>query len=134
MDQQDKIAPKVQLELQINAQLGEGPFWNYKTQQLCWIDILSKKLYLYAPISKESISFEMPSRIGTVVPQTDSTVVVALENGIYIQNIENGRLSLLSDVEADRPENRFNDGKCDPNGNLWVGSMHLAEKDPAAKL
>ncbi|MEZ4817775.1 MAG: SMP-30/gluconolactonase/LRE family protein [Flavobacteriaceae bacterium] len=128
------VAPEVQLEWQIPAQLGEGAFWNHKIRQLYWIDILGKKLYLYSPATKEHQSFSMPSRIGTVVPQTDSTAVVALEDGVYIQNTQNGTLTLLSDVEADQPENRFNDGKCDPNGNLWVGSMHLAEKDPVAKL
>ena len=29
------------------------------------------------------------------------------------------------EVEADRPENRFNDGKCDPNGNLWAGGCSV---------
>lgn len=126
--------PEVSVEIEIPAQLGEGSFWNSQTQQLYWVDILSKKLYLYEPNSKDLKEFEMPSRIGTVVPQTDSTAVVALEDGIYIQNTKSGVLSLLSDVEAKLPENRFNDGKCDPNGNLWVGSMHLAETDPAAQL
>lgn len=126
--------PQVLLEWQMDAQLGEGAFWNHKTQQLYWVDILEKKLYLFNPITKENQSFNFPSRIGTVVPQTDSTAVVALEDGIYIQNIKNGNVSLLSDVEKDKPENRFNDGKCDPLGNLWVGSMHLAEKEPKAKL
>ncbi|MEZ4780008.1 MAG: SMP-30/gluconolactonase/LRE family protein [Flavobacteriaceae bacterium] len=132
--QETEVPRQVELELELPAQLGEGAFWNYKTQQLYWIDILEKKLYRYTPATKENQSFMMPSRIGTVVPQTDSTAVVALEDGVYIQNTQSGTLTLLSDVEADQPENRFNDGKCDPNGNFWVGSMHLAEKNPVAKL
>lgn len=135
--EQTNDAPKtaeVTLELQIPAELGEGAFWNHETQELYWVDILGKKLYVYNPNTKLNTSFEMPSRIGTVVPQSDSTAVVALEDGIYIQNTRNGSLTRLSNVEADIPENRFNDGKCDPNGNLWVGSMHLAEKEPNAKL
>ena len=135
--EQTNDAPKtaeVTLELQIPAELGEGAFWNHKTQELYWVDILGKKLYVYNPNTKLNTSFEMPSRIGTVVPQSDSTAVVALEDGIYIQNTRNGSLTRLSNVEADIPENRFNDGKCDPNGNLWVGSMHLAEKEPNAKF
>ncbi|MEZ4857677.1 MAG: SMP-30/gluconolactonase/LRE family protein [Flavobacteriaceae bacterium] len=129
-----QITPTVSLEWDIAAQLGEGAFWNYKTQELYWIDILGKKLYRYHPATQTHSAFDMPSRIGTVAPQTDSTAVVALEDGIYIQNMKSGRLTQLSNVEADKPENRFNDGKCDPNGNLWVGSMHLAEKEPLAKL
>jgi len=37
-------------------------------------------------------------------------------------------------VEAELTGNRFNDGKCDPNGNLWVGSMHLEQSAPEANL
>ncbi len=128
------IPPQVVIEYKASSQLGEGAFWNHKTQELYWVDILEKKLYIYNPSTRLNTSFEMPSRIGTVVPQTDSTAVVALEDGIYIQNTKNGSLIRLSNVEANVPENRFNDGKCDPNGNLWVGSMHLAEKEPLAKL
>ncbi|MAL59034.1 MAG: regucalcin [Flavobacteriaceae bacterium] len=134
LENESSTASEVTLELQIPAELGEGAFWNHKTQELYWVDILGKKLYIYNPSTKLNTSFEMPSRIGTVVPQSDSTAVVALEDGIYIQNTKNGSLTRLSNVEADIPENRFNDGKCDPNGNLWVGSMHLAEKEPNAKL
>jgi len=134
IENESSTASEVTLELQIPAELGEGAFWNHKTQELYWVDILGKKLYIYNPSTKLNTSFEMPSRIGTVVPQSDSTAVVALEDGIYIQNTKNGSLTRLSNVEADIPENRFNDGKCDPNGNLWVGSMHLAEKEPNAKL
>ncbi|MEZ4794245.1 MAG: SMP-30/gluconolactonase/LRE family protein [Flavobacteriaceae bacterium] len=126
--------PFVTVAFEAKAELGEGAFWNYKTQQLYWIDILGKQLHLLDPLSKNIQTFNLPSRIGTVVPQTDSTAVVALEDGIYLQNTKNDSLDQLTPLEADQPGNRFNDGKCDPAGNLWVGSMDLAEKNPVAKL
>lgn len=122
------------LELEIKATLGEGAFWNHKTSQLYWVDIMGKQLHIYDPETKQNTSFSTPSMIGTVVPQTDSTSVVALEDGIYILNLKDSSFERISDVESDMPGNRFNDGKCDPNGNLWVGSLHLAETEPAASL
>ena len=116
---------KATLEYKIKAQLGEGAFWNYKTQEFYWVDIEGKQLHIYDPATKTNRSFPTPSRVGTVVPQTDSTAVIALEDGIYIINTQNGNITLLSEVEKEMTVNRFNDGKCDPNGNLWVGSMHL---------
>jgi sugar lactone lactonase YvrE len=130
----DESTPEVTLALEIDAQLGEGAFWNHTTGELFWVDILEKKLYRYHPESQTNVGYDMPSYIGTVVPQTDSTAVVALTDGIYIKNMNNGSLTLLSNIEADQPNTRFNDGKADPKGNLWVGSMDLEEKNPNSKL
>ena len=123
-----------ELEYKIDSPLGEGAIWNYKTQEFYWIDIEGKLFHIYNPKTKENRSFPTPSRIGTVVPYTSTEVVVALEDGIYKLNIETGIVSLLSDVEAQMTENRFNDGKCDPLGNLWVGSMHFEQSKPLASL
>ena len=125
---------EVQLEFKTRALLGEGAIWNYKTQELYWVDILGKKLNIYNPKNKSNRAFPVPYRIGTVVPQTDSTAVIGLDNGIYILNTGHGGLRQLSNVEEEILTNRFNDGKCDPNGNLWIGSMHLEETEPAASL
>jgi sugar lactone lactonase YvrE len=125
---------KATLEYKIKAQLGEGAFWNYQSQELFWIDIEGKQLHIYDPTTKINRFFPTPSRIGTVVPQTDSTAVVALEDGIYLMNTQNGNSTLLSEVEKEMTFNRFNDGKCDPSGNLWVGSMHLKESEPLGNV
>ena len=122
------------LEYEIASELGEGAFWNYKTQEFYWIDIEGKKFHIYNPKTKTNKSYTMPSRIGTVVPYTNKEAVVALQNGVYKINLETEKLTLLSDVESEIKDNRFNDGKCDPLGNLWVGSMHLDQKQYAANL
>ena len=125
---------KVQLELEWKAELGEGAIWDHSSHTLLWVDILRKQLHTYNPENQVNKSVSMPSRIGTVVPYTDSSAVVALEDGIYITNYNSPTLSLLSDIESSKTENRFNDGKVDPNGNFWVGSMNLAETDPTGAL
>lgn len=132
--QEKDDAPKVALEYKINAQLGEGALWNYKTQKLYWVDILGKSVNIYNPDTEQNTVLATPSRVGTVVPYSPRQAVIALEDGIYKINLKSAELELISDVEANMPENRFNDGKCDPLGNFWVGSMHLAESEPAASL
>lgn len=122
------------LEYKINSKLGEGALWNYKTQEFYWVDIEGKILNIYNPKTKTNKVIKTPSRVGTVVPYTKQQAVVALEDGIYKINLENGDLKQISNVESDITENRFNDGKCDPKGNLWVGSMHLKESLPNANL
>ncbi len=126
------LTPKIEYE--IESLLGEGAFWNYKTKELYWIDIEGKQLHIYNPETKQNKSFTTPSRIGTVVPHNETEAIVALEDGIYNLDLNTGVTNILSDVEHSVTENRFNDGKCDPSGNLWVGSMHYAQTAPKANL
>ncbi len=126
---------KVELAYKIASKLGEGAIWNYKTNEFYWIDIEGKKLHIFSPTNKENKTITMPCRIGTVVPtDKENKAVVALEDGVYVVDTKTEELSILSDVESDKVENRFNDGKCDPNGNLWVGSMHLKQEKGKANL
>jgi len=131
---QQEVSTIANLEYEIVAELGEGAIWNHQSKELYWIDIEAQLLHIYSPKTKKNRSLKVPSKIGTVVPYTKETAVIALQDGIYTINTKTGDLKLLSAVEADMPENRFNDGKCDPNGNLWVGSMHLQQKEFAANL
>lgn len=133
-ENKEEMETMAQLEYEIKAQLGEGAFWNHRSQELFWVDIEGQQLHIYDPASKSNRSLPTPSKIGTVVPQTDSTAVVALVDGIYIMNTNNGELEVLSEVEKEMTYNRFNDGKCDPNGNLWVGSMHYDQNQPLASV
>ena len=119
----NELKDKAVLEYEIKSQLGEGAFWNYKTQELYWVDIISNQLHIYNPKTKTDRFVTTPSNIGTVVPIDQDRAVVALQDGIYIINSNTGETTLLSDVERDIPSNRFNDGKCDPSGRFWVGSM-----------
>lgn len=122
------------LEFKSSSLLGEGAFWDFKNQKLYWVDIEGQKLHIYNPDSKVNETFSTPSRIGTVVPINNKEAIIALEDGIYKIDTPTGNFELLSDVESKQVENRFNDGKCDINGNLWVGSMHLDQNRPVASL
>jgi sugar lactone lactonase YvrE len=128
------LTHKANLAYEIKSQLGEGAFWNHYSQKLYWVDIEAKALHIFDPISEENISLSTPSRIGTVVPINSSQAVVALQDGIYKMNTVTGDLTLLSDIEKDKEYNRFNDGKCDPSGRLWVGSMALDETKYSGSL
>ena len=126
---------KASLEFDIKAKLGEGAFWNHKTSELYWIDILDNKLHLYNPKTKINRSLDTPSSIGTVVPSDkDHEAIVALQDGIYAIDTQNGYVELLSDIERNMLGNRFNDGKCDPSGRLWVGSMAFSQEQYQANL
>ncbi|WNH08812.1 SMP-30/gluconolactonase/LRE family protein [Thalassobellus suaedae] len=125
---------QAELEYKAQAVLGEGAFWNYKTQELYWIDIDSKRFNIYNPETKTNKFLETPSKIGTVVPVNDTIVLAALEDGVYKMNINSGTSTLFTGMKEDLFESRLNDGKCDPAGRFWVGSMHNQYETGKANL
>ena len=72
--------------------------------------------------NKEMLTGQM---IGTVVPEESGKVLVALQNGIYQLDPLTGTKILIANPEENIPTNRFNDGKCDPAGRFWAGTMDI---------
>lgn len=105
------------------AQLGESPSWDEVNQVLYWIDSKKGCLYIFNSINNEHREIEIKEQIGCVVPKSKQEVVVAAENGIYTIHLEN-KMKKLINLPNKRSENIFNDGKCDPMGRFWVGTMN----------
>lgn len=111
--------------LPASALLGEGAFWHHTQQKLWWIDIENGKLHIFDPADGNLQTHDMGRRVGTVVPDAAGNAVVALQDGIFRYDLSKRTFTLLAAPEADKPENRFNDGKCDPQGRLWAGTMAI---------
>lgn len=119
--------------LHAQATLGEGALWHPTEQVLYWVDIEGKALHLFDPETKATTSFPVGERIGTVVPVAAGGALVALQNGIHHINTTTGKVTfLVNPIEAS--DIRFNDGKCDPAGRFWVGTMALDTREGAAVL
>ncbi len=132
--QADVKTYRASLEFAYQAQLGEGALWNARAQKLYWVDIEGKELHMYDPINKTGELYTMPSRIGTVVSMDKNSALVALEDGVYKVDLDSKKVSLFSNIHDTEVPSRYNDGKIDPNGNLWVGSMPLAQDTATGKL
>lgn len=117
--------PAARLLIDAKALLGEGAIWNYKTNELYWIDIEKGILYIYDPVSRQTMQYPFNKKIGTVVPTNDGNALVALQDGIYELNITTGKVEFLDNPLENKSDIRFNDGKCDPAGRFWVGTMAL---------
>lgn len=106
------------------AILGEGTVWHPIEKVLYWVDITGEKLHRYDPVKKKNKTYPTGSMIGTVIPAAgEFSVLLALETGIYGM-AGDGVLHQLASYPNELPENRFNDGKCDPFGRFWVGTMN----------
>lgn len=115
------------LKLVVDAKvvLGEGPSWEAGSKKLYWVDIVGKQLHIYDPVADKDEAIDVGQMVGAVVPRRSGGVVLALQNGFHTYDFETKRLTPIGDPEADQPDNRFNDGKCDAAGRFWAGTMSL---------
>ena len=120
----EKIAPDLVVEK--DALIGEGAVWDADDELLYWVDILGHEVYVYDPVSGINRTIPTCQAVGTVVKRQSGGLVVALHNGFAHIDLRTERMVPLGeDPERDLPGNRFNDGKCDPAGRLWAGTMEF---------
>lgn len=110
--------------------LGEGAIWNSTWNKFLYVDIEGKKVGCIDPITNIVVEKFVGQKVGTVVSAEDGSLVVAMQGAIAVLNFDTGELNELTKIEFDMPTNRCNDGKCDPAGRLWVGTMN-SEADGA---
>ena len=114
---------KARCVLQAQADLAEGPHWWAEKGVLLWVDIEASRVGLFDPVTGLNRFLVVPSHVGAVVPMSDGELLVATAQGFVRLHPDSGVVSSLQDPEEDRHGNRFNDGKCDPWGRFWAGSM-----------
>jgi sugar lactone lactonase YvrE len=112
-----------ELVLDAKATLGEGAIWHARRQLLYWVDILEGQLHVYNPANRLDRAVDLGQYVGTVVPRTQGGLMLALHHGLAALDLDTSQLNILHDPERHVPGNRFNDGKCDPAGRFWAGTM-----------
>lgn len=111
---------------------GEGPIW--WNGVLYYVDIEGKRVCRYYPETGEEDCWDVGRRVGTVVPRMNGGLVIAGDDGFFFLDEKTGVLTPIDDPEPDKPDNRFNDGKCSPDGRFFAGTISLVKKQGDAKL
>jgi sugar lactone lactonase YvrE len=114
-------------------QLGESPFWHPQEQALYWVDIPGQQILRSTPTGAVQ-RWAMPSEPGCMAPAASGGLVIALRDGIYRARDWGGALTLIQKFSHDPATTRFNDGKADPLGRLWAGTMFEPRTAAAAEL
>ncbi len=124
----------VELVVDAKATLGEGPIWHAQRQVLYWVDILEKKVHIYDPAANQDRAIDVGQYVGTVVPRKSGGLMLALHHGFASLDPDTQQLQIIHDPESHLPDTRFNDGKCDPAGRFWAGTMSLTGAAGAGSL
>jgi sugar lactone lactonase YvrE/DNA-binding IclR family transcriptional regulator len=103
--------------------LAEGPYWSVAEQKLHWVDILAPAMIVGDPADGSREVTPMSELVGCLAPRASGGFLLATESGI--KSIVDGNIATLAEPEADKPGNRFNDGKCDRAGRFWAGSLAI---------
>ncbi|WP_166373170.1 SMP-30/gluconolactonase/LRE family protein [Psychromonas sp. SA13A] len=114
--------------------LAEGPLWLAQSHELLFVDIHNGKLLCSDEFGTLLQEFTFPEEVSAVVHCDQRYVVVASGCTLYYLDRSNGQYTALLTVPGVSDNLRFNDGKVDPYGNLWIGTMDKAEIQPKACL
>lgn len=142
---------QVKLEYAASAVLGECPFWHFGEERLYWLDVEPGLLHRYDPQRQEDEVFSLGETVGCVVPIAPinapgrtTELLIAAKSGVkrvLIQGIQDSDPTSVSlpyktvfVIHPDAvPDNRYNDGKCSPEGRFWFGTIN-ARREPKAAL
>jgi sugar lactone lactonase YvrE len=105
------------------ANVGESPVWSVSEQKLYWIDIQNRCVHRFDPESGRNCTFDLPEIVTSVALRASGGLVLTLKKSVVTFAPVTGKVEVIGSVEAELPDNRFNDGKCDARGRLFAGTM-----------
>lgn len=112
--------------------LGEGVLWHAEREELFWVDIPERRVLCAGIAGQREHRFEeMVSALGIIDREH---LLLASESGLHKLAIADWSRELLVGIEADDADTRSNDGRTDPWGGFWIGTMSKSAQDGAGKI
>ena len=68
-------------------------------------------------------TFHLPEPVTALALRAKGGLVLSLKKDFALFDLQSQQLTYLGDPEKDKPDNRFNDAKCDRRGRFWAGTM-----------
>jgi sugar lactone lactonase YvrE len=103
---------------------GESLVWDDRTARLYFVDCATQCLHWLEDGDTEPRTLSAPSMPAGVVPTTDGRLVTALDDGLYVVDVENETFEKLTSY-PDGLGARANDAAADLHGNLITGTLNL---------
>jgi len=111
-----------------NTILGEGTLWVKSHNSIYFVDIKRKKIFILNIKSKKKKILKINKEIGFLSHIKNNIFILGLKGELRIANLKTKKIIKSIIVEKNKTLNRLNDGKTDPKGRLWFGSMDNLER------
>lgn len=129
------MAPTVEIALDARAELGEGPRWHAGERRLYWVDIARNELHCFDPASGSDEMRRFDAPVGCFAFRRAGGLLLAMKDGLAtIDDWEAAPMPFGEQWLAERPELRCNDGRTDPAGRFWVGTVNMPKSARDAGL
>lgn len=112
--------------------LGEGPLWHPERAQLFWFDILGNRLL--SRTADGPMEWQFDENVSAAGWVDRDRLLIASETCLSVFDLASGARDKLVDLEADNPVTRSNDGRADPFGGFWIGTMGKNAEDKAGAI
>lgn len=106
------------------ALLGESPMWHPDEQVLYYCDIPGHKLHRFDPATRAFHTWPFETDVACCAPAEGGALVLGMRDGLWRFDPSTGRRTILQPPPYDTIVERFNDGKCDPAGRFWCGTIY----------
>lgn len=114
------------------CELGEGPLWHPQREALFWFDIVGQRLLARERDKESEWRFDRPVSAGGWIDH--DALLVAGAGALMRFDIAGGGREVLCPLDPERPGNRSNDGRADPWGGFWIGTMGLQAEQGAGSI
>ncbi|WP_281984477.1 SMP-30/gluconolactonase/LRE family protein [Thalassorhabdomicrobium marinisediminis] len=108
--------------------LGEGPLWHPERGELFWFDVLSKRLHT------KGTHWQFSRYVSAAGWIDRDRLLMADSIGLHVFDIASGTADQVAELEIDNPVTRSNDGRADPWGGFWIGTMGLNAEPRAGAI
>ena len=112
----------------VRCTLGEGTLWVREHDSIYFTDIKKRKIYSFNTKTKKKNTYKVNKEIGFLAHIKGNIFILGLQNELRIQNLKSKKNLKTINIEPNIKLNRINDGKTDPTGNLWFGTMDNLER------
>lgn len=101
--------------------LGEGLLWHPQREQMFWFDIIGQKLL--SQHKGQALQWRFPELVSAAAWVSRDVLLIAGERDLFLFDLETEEIEPLVELESGNRQTRSNDGRADPQGGFWIGTM-----------